>query len=60
MITGGDRNGEVPQHGVLTPEQEAILDLYLKHLDTYLEDLKESEKIQVKIETLHLKKILTK
>jgi hypothetical protein len=43
---------------LLTPEQEAILDRYLQHLDQVLEDIKESDKIQVEIETLHLKRIL--
>jgi hypothetical protein len=60
MMAAGDKRGEVPQMSVLTPEQEAILDMYLTHLDTFLEDLKVSEKIQVEIETLHLKRILTK
>jgi hypothetical protein len=45
---------------ILTPEQDALLDLYLKKLDDYLTEVKDSEKRQVEIETLHLKKILTK
>lgn len=44
----------------LNPEQEALLDLYIQNLDSYLAELKASEKIQVEIETQHLKKILTK
>ncbi|WP_192821025.1 hypothetical protein [Rufibacter sp. LB8] len=43
----------------LTKDQEALLDLYLQNLDSFLENLKDAEKIQVEIETLHLKKILT-
>jgi hypothetical protein len=37
-----------------------VLDLYIKHLDTFFEDQKELEKLQVEIETLHLKRILDK
>lgn len=44
---------------LLTEEQEAILDLYVQKLDTIYEGLKESERIQVEIETQHLKKILS-
>ena len=50
---------EVKPDSVLSPEQDAILDLYIQKLDAYYEHLKESEKIQVEIETLHLKRILT-
>ena len=49
-----------PQQRVLTPEQEALLDLYIQKLDQFFEDVKTSEKIQVEIETLHLKRLLTK
>lgn len=59
-MAGGEKNGQRPQHSILTPEQEAILDMYLQHLDLYFEELKESEKIQVEIETQHLKRILSK
>ncbi|CAN5776086.1 hypothetical protein BH24BAC1_BH24BAC1_06530 [soil metagenome] len=60
-MAGGEKNGQQPQpSSILTPEQEAILDMYLAHLDQYFEELKESEKIQVEIETKHLKRILTK
>ncbi|CAN5151170.1 hypothetical protein BH23BAC1_BH23BAC1_41150 [soil metagenome] len=45
---------------VLTPEQDNILDSYIHHIDNFFEALKESEKVQVEIETLHLKRILTK
>ncbi|WP_190300361.1 hypothetical protein [Rufibacter hautae] len=44
---------------VLTQEQDALLDLYLNNLDNFFENQKNAEKIQVEIETLHLKKILT-
>jgi hypothetical protein len=45
---------------VLTEEQDVILDMYIQKLDAFFENLKESEKIQVEIETLHLKRIVTK
>lgn len=45
---------------ILTPEQDALLDLYIKKLDAFLAEVKAAEKRQVEIETLHLKKILTK
>ena len=44
---------------VLTPEQEEILDLYIESLDNFFEEIKQSEKTQVEIETLHLKRILS-
>lgn len=44
---------------ILTPEQEALLDLYIQNLDGYMEELKASDAIQVEIETQHLKKILS-
>jgi hypothetical protein len=44
--------------GFLTAEQEAILDKYLLQLEKYFENIKETERIQVEIETLHLKRIL--
>ncbi|RDC64446.1 hypothetical protein [Adhaeribacter pallidiroseus] len=47
-------------NNVLTVEQDVILDLYIQKLDAFFENLKESEKIQVEIETLHLKRIVTK
>lgn len=43
---------------ILTGEQEALLDLYIQSLDSFREELRASEKIQVEIETQHLKKIL--
>lgn len=43
---------------ILTGEQEALLDLYIHSLDSFREELRASEKIQVEIETQHLKKIL--
>ncbi|WP_114783796.1 hypothetical protein [Botryobacter ruber] len=48
------------QQRILSSEQEALLDLYIQKLDQFFEDVKTSEKIQVEIETLHLKRLLTK
>ncbi|AHM58665.1 hypothetical protein D770_01955 [Flammeovirgaceae bacterium 311] len=45
---------------ILTQEQDAILDMYLKNLDNFFESIKQTEKVQVEIETLHLKRILSK
>ena len=45
---------------LLTQEQEEVLDLYIQQLDEFYGAIKESEKRQVEIETLHLKRILTK
>ncbi len=58
-MDGDDLNGKGTQK-ILTAEQEAILDLYINNLDNFFEALKDSEKVQVEIETLHLKRILTK
>ncbi|WP_162912063.1 hypothetical protein [Pontibacter actiniarum] len=44
----------------LTEEQAAVLELYLQKLDHLYEELKASEKLQVEIETAHLKRILSK
>ncbi len=54
-----DKNKNIPLPSLLTPEQEAILDLYINNLDNIFEEIKESEKTQVEIETLHLKRILS-
>ncbi len=59
-MASGKPDKEKKQNSVLTSEQDAILDMYIKNLDNFFEAVKESEKIQVEIETLHLKKILTK
>jgi len=59
-MASGKPDKEKIQNSVLTSEQDAILDLYIKNLDNVFEAVKESEKIQVEIETLHLKRILTK
>jgi hypothetical protein len=59
-MEGGEKKTDRPQHTILTVEQEALLDQYLHHLDGYLEELKSSEKVQVEIETQHLKRILSK
>ena len=58
-MDGEDLNGKKYQK-VLSTEQEAILDLYVSNLDNYFDNLKKSEKVQVEIETLHLRRILTK
>jgi hypothetical protein len=60
MMTPDDKEMTSPPHGILTQEQDAVLDLYIQHLDKHFEELKLSEKLQVEIETMHLKKILTK
>lgn len=57
---GQDQKTAVPQHNILTAEQDAILDMYLDRLDDYFKNIKEQEKMQVEIETLHLKRLLTK
>ncbi len=49
----------LPQESVLTPEQDALMDLYIQHLDNFFEEVKQTEKTQVEIETLHLKRILS-
>lgn len=56
-----EKNGQPPvPKNILDQEQEHILDLYIQSLDSYLDELKAFEKVQVEIETQHLKKILTK
>lgn len=55
-----DKNTAVSEHTILTAEQDAILDMYLAKLDDYFKNIKEREKMQVEIETLHLKRLLTK
>ena len=51
---------EANQKRILSPEQDALLDMYINSLDTYFEEIKNSEKVQVEVETLHLKRILSK
>lgn len=48
------------QGAILTPEQEELLDLYIQKLDSYYEELLQAEKTEVAIETLHLRRILSK
>lgn len=55
-----DKNKSAQPNNILTQEQDVILDMYIKKLDDFLESIKESEKIQVEIETRHLKRILSK
>lgn len=45
---------------ILTQEQQDLLDAYILKLDDKYEDLKLAEKIQVEIETAHLKRILSR
>ena len=59
-MTRSEKDKDIPATRILTPEQDALLDLYLNKLDDYFQNIKASEKTQVEIETLHLKKILTK
>lgn len=56
---GEDKKKHAVQNNILTDEQDAILDMYLERLDDYFENVKEHEKMEVEIETLHLKRILT-
>jgi hypothetical protein len=55
-----EKSNVTPPDSILTTEQEAILDLYIQSLDNYFEQIKQSEKTQVEIETMHLKRILSK
>lgn len=55
----GDKELHPPANSLLNQEQEALLDLYIQHLDDFFAEIKASDAIQVEIETLHLKKILT-
>lgn len=54
----GDKKQQDKETPLLTAEQEEILDKYLENLDGLFENMKASERIQVEIETLHLKRIL--
>lgn len=57
---GEEKKGPEASPSILTTEQDAILDMYLDRLDDYFKNIKEREKMQVEIETLHLKRLLTK
>lgn len=57
-MAGTQNQGEASADTLLTPEQEALLDQYVQHLDEVLENIRESDKMQVEIEMLHLKRIL--
>lgn len=48
-----------PMRSILTVEQEALLDGYIQKLESKYESLKLAEKIQVEIETEHLKRIIS-
>ena len=54
-----DKAQHIAPQRILTPEQEALLYLYIQNLDRYMEELKASDAIQIEIETQHLKKILS-
>jgi hypothetical protein len=58
-MADGTKQEEKADPSLLTPDQAALLDMYIQTLDTYLDNVKASEQIQVEIETLHLKKILS-
>ena len=60
MIIRDNKEGITQQESMLSQDQEAVLDLYIRHLDNIFEEMKLSEKLQVEIETQHLKRILTK
>ncbi len=60
MAGSDDGKAEEKEKGILTAEQDALLDLYMQNLDDFFENIKVSEQIQVEIETLHLKRILSK
>jgi hypothetical protein len=55
-----DKKEQEGQQHILTKEQEVLLDLYLTNLDDIFKNIQESETVQVEIETLHLKRILSK
>ncbi|MGV3642169.1 MAG: hypothetical protein ACO1NZ_16715 [Adhaeribacter sp.] len=57
-MTEGDKKQQEKESPLLTAEQEEILDKYLQNLDGVFENMKASERVQVEIETLHLKRIL--
>ncbi|MCC9166981.1 hypothetical protein [Pontibacter harenae] len=59
-MAGRSKKEVVKQQHILTPDQDELLDLYIKNLDNFFEEIKESEKVEVEIETLHLKRMLTK
>ena len=60
MIIKDKKEEITQQESMLSQDQEAVLDLYIRHLDNIFEEMKLSEKLQVEIETQHLKRILTK
>lgn len=57
---GKDQQLNNSAEGFLSEEQEEVLDLYLQNLDDFYAEIKASEKLQVEIETMHLKRILGK
>ncbi|MFD2512576.1 hypothetical protein ACFSRY_01745 [Pontibacter locisalis] len=55
-----DKERTTVHRNLLTQEQEELLDLYLQKLDKFYDEQKNSVKVQVEIETAHLKKVLGK
>lgn len=55
-----NKQAKRPTEKVLTQAQEAIIDSYIESLEDFYSAIKEAEKVQVEIETLHLKRILNK
>ncbi len=49
---------DIASERLLTLEQQGILEQYIVALDNYYEALQASEKLQIEIETEHLKKVL--
>jgi hypothetical protein len=60
MLFKDKKEEVITQHRILSSEQEAVLDLYIQHIDNIFEEMKLSEKLQVEIETQHLKRILSR
>jgi hypothetical protein len=60
MLFKDKKEEVITQHRILSNEQEAVLDLYIQHIDNIFEEMKLSEKLQVEIETQHLKRILSR
>ncbi|MHC2993335.1 hypothetical protein OB13_17770 [Pontibacter sp. HJ8] len=59
-MINGDKKEDTTQPSILTQEQDAVLDLYITHIDGIFEEMQLAEKLQVEIETMHLKRILSK
>ena len=57
---GKEQKANQSAENIHTAEQEAMLDLYIQTLDDFSDALQAAEKMEVEIETQHLKTILTK